>query len=1722
MNDRHEFVGEVARRVSCVLGRVATVAIFLTSASSRTADAQVWTGTTTGGTSAWSSSANWLGSSVPTSGTGTTLQFFTDTTTPLSSGTITANNDLGGFTLGSLVLNGLSPATTGTTTVRLTGGSLTFGGPAPTIALNGRSSTGVLAYDIANNIAFNANTTISGTGNANFTLSGQLSGTGTITKLGSSTLQLNGDSSSTFSGGLVIGNGGGVTVNGGLGGKLPSNQSIALSTEGTFTYAGATTGTVGAVEVRSGRGIVAQSRGGSGGTGVLIVSSVSVAQGAMGLFSYTGGGSPGSDTLIRIANQSQGYLPANLTYSVGPVYYTGTGAAGSVGAVIYGTTPNSAALTGTQTSLGLNTGKHVQYKATSVASQVLTGTIGATQVTVTTPGNFSVGGIVSSGGVPAFTYVTAISGSTLTLSKALTGANPSVTSYTGVSAQTTDTIASLRFTGNGGSILLGASQTLTISSGGIYVEGNNSPGQLIAGGSGITTGGTNAIYYVSDSDNGGLSVQTPILATTTGGLVVAGASAALELAAANTFTGGVWLNSGNTRVAFAETAGTSGPLGASGAIRFSGGTLQYSSANTFDYSSRFSTEANQLYSVNTNTQNVTWAANLTSAGGTLTKASSGNLTLTGSNAFAGVTVNQNLVIIGNANALGTGTVTLAGGNAGLSADASPRTVTNPVVFAVSSASLQAATNSAALTLAGPVSFPSAITINVPSGAANPPDISGSITGSNTALSLGNGTNLILSGNNSGWTPASFSVDNGGITVGHPNALGSGSATYTTANAGRLVVNADLTGANARANNFVIGLDFTISGSQGLTVLGSVTNAAASDRTLANNIQSDKLLTLAGPVLLRNGTATAARTLTFAGTGNTTITGTVANGGVSGSASLGKAGSGILRLASPSTYTGTTSISAGILGIASTASLPGWDTSGRYSTAAGATLVVGDAVTDADFNTIRTSGNFVANAGIGFDVGPGGRTYSGATIANTAAGLLNLMKIGTGTLTMNVANTYTGTTTVREGVLRVGVAGALPANSPIVLNDTGLGSGSLDVGVSTTAGAVTVSGSGSSIFGVGTLTGASFTFSNSVGTVTASTVLAGTSATLTKSNAGTLVLSAANTYQGKTTVSGGTLEFASIANSGTANFSPLGAPTLANATIDLGSTTSSGTLRYLGSGHSSNRPINLAGTTGGGGIEANGSGALVLTGANTATGSGIKTFTLTGTNTGNNSIGAIAGSGVSVNKTGSGLWRLTGASSYSGQLTVSDGTLVVASAVDSGNGPFGSNTDSNMLPIIGSSTAGLSGTAALLVDGNWEIDRGMSIAALGAGSSQMAVLGVTGANTAIFGGGNNITLGRGVTLQASNSGTVTFANNWVNASVPVSFTIGSAGNDGVVVLESELPTSTGVSIVRGTARLQAPTDDRINPATPVTVGSSLGAATLDINGQSQTLSNLSFAGNSGSISGGTLRLASTPAVAVTGTGHTISSLVSLEAATSFNVNAASRLGISSAISGNFGLTKTGAGILELSGTSGYSGPTLVSGGSLLVNGQLDTSAVTVQSGGLLGGSGTLNGGVTVNAGGTLSPGNSPGLLTTSELVLAGATLMEIDGLSPRGGIGGYDAVEVTGALTYGGSMVIDFGSAITSALADNTEFNLFDFGSYTGLFSSITTANDSSWYGNLTFTGTGNKWTATAPGSQTLEFTHSTGVLVIVPEPGALALAGIGIAAAAYAARSRSPSRKRAG
>ena len=105
-------------------------------------------------------------------------------------------------------------------------------------------------------------------------------------------------------------------------------------------------------------------------------------------------------------------------------------------------------------------------------------------------------------------------------------------------------------------------------------------------------------------------------------------------------SGGTTLTAGAVNLGVAENPGVSGPLGratAVGSINLNGGFLQYSDKNQFDYSGRFSTAANQQYNIDTNGQNVTWATELSSAGGSLTKNGNGTLTLTAMNKYTGTT-----------------------------------------------------------------------------------------------------------------------------------------------------------------------------------------------------------------------------------------------------------------------------------------------------------------------------------------------------------------------------------------------------------------------------------------------------------------------------------------------------------------------------------------------------------------------------------------------------------------------------------------------------------------------------------------------------------------------------------------------------------------------------------------------------------------------------------------------------------------------------------------------------------------------------------------------------------------------------------------------------------------------------------------------------------------------------------------------------------------------------
>lgn len=203
-----------------------------------------------------------------------------------------------------------------------------------------------------------------------------------------------------------------------------------------------------------------------------------------------------------------------------------------------------------------------------------------------------------------------------------------------------------------------ASATATISAGGIITQRQTTFN--IAAGT-VTGGATPGVDMLVSS----------VLLPTSGhhGITKTGAGV-LELTGASTFVYGVGINGGVIIVGGAQT-GSAGPLGGvsngNDAISFGGGTLRYSSLNAYDYSPRFSTAAGQACSIDTAGQNVTFATALTSSGGALTltnSTGSGTLTLSGVNTYSGPTAINGGALIVNGSLASGSPVSIAAGALG--------------------------------------------------------------------------------------------------------------------------------------------------------------------------------------------------------------------------------------------------------------------------------------------------------------------------------------------------------------------------------------------------------------------------------------------------------------------------------------------------------------------------------------------------------------------------------------------------------------------------------------------------------------------------------------------------------------------------------------------------------------------------------------------------------------------------------------------------------------------------------------------------------------------------------------------------------------------------------------------------------------------------------------------------------------------------------------------------
>ena len=216
-----------------------------------------------------------------------------------------------------------------------------------------------------------------------------------------------------------------------------------------------------------------------------------------------------------------------------------------------------------------------------------------------------------------------------------------------------------------------------------------------------------------------------------------------------------------------------------------------------------------------------------------------------------------------------------------------------------------------------------------------------------------------------------------------------------------------------------------------------------------------------------------------------------------------------------------------------------------------------------------------------------------------------------------------------------------------------------------------------------------------------------------------------------------------------------------------------------------------------------------------------------------------------------------------------------------------------------------------------------------------------------------------------------------------------------------------------------------------------------------------------------------------------------------------------------LTTTGASNVAASSTVNVASSATISAGTFSVNGTLGgAGGKFVSSGATLAGNGTILGVTTIGDSGTLAPGNSPGLLTfTGGLAFNHENAKAAFEVNGTGRGTGYDAVDVSGALTYNGDLTVNFGYSPTPV--PSIAYNLFDFASKTSNFDTVSIAG--SYTASLSRTG--DIWSGTDVGNTlSFFFDQTDGVLTVaaIPEPSALsALAGFGVIAIAVYRRRRS-------
>ncbi len=521
-----------------------------------------------------------------------------------------------------------------------------------------------------------------------------------------------------------------------------------------------------------------------------------------------------------------------------------------------------------------------------------------------------------------------------------------------------------------------------------------------------------------------------------------------------------------------------------------------------------------------------------------------------------------------------------------------------------------------------------------------------------------------------------------------------------------------------------------------------------------------------------------------------------------------------------------------------------------------------------------------------------------------------------------------------------------------------------------------------------------------GTVTINSALNGVSATtLTLSGFGGLTLNGGNTFS-QVTITGGNLTLGSSISAGNEAF------------YDLSNSGGVGITLAAGGGQSYVLGGLNGGGTSGGNIAPNnasiGTSTIVLAGTGTASYSGvlqdagpsILAVTIVGTNQ-----------------------TFTGNNAYSGATQINSGTLTLAgagailnSAITVVGGTFeiddSSVNDPNRLsPIAAFSMSGgtflfqgNSTSASTELAGRLTLVGGGSTVTVNAGTSQTAVVTFNNASRAIGGGTVNFS-GTGTSQLSGTANTNGILGSYATVNGVDWATVDGSGHvsayNSYATNLNTATASSNVKLIVGTASLNS--SGTINSLNLQNLGSGTGALNLGANTLTVASGGILSSGSGATaIQNGTLTSSSGEFIVTNENMETISANVTNS-------------------SSSVGLTKSGVGILNLSGNNTYTGTTTIDQGTLGLTGPsaLPTNTVVNAAGGSL----ALNNFSSVVGGFTGSGSVTLGSATLLLHTTVSPSYIYSGSISGTGGITktGSATETLTGTNTYTGSTVISGGT-----------------------------------------------------------------------------------------------------